>query len=73
MINIRYEHNELIVRIPKNLASSDYVQRLLEYLRLEATLEKSEVSDSEIENLSEEIKAEWWARNKDIFLAGRSE
>jgi hypothetical protein len=73
VINIRYEPNDVVVRIPKELAATSYVQGFLEHLRVEATLEKSRISDAQIDELSEQVKSDWWAANKERFLKGTSD
>ena len=73
MINIRYEPNDVVVRIPKEFASSAYVQGFLEHLRVEAALERSRITDDQIEALSEQVKSDWWAANKEGFLKGSSD
>jgi len=73
MIKIQYEPSDVVVRIPKELAASAYVQGFLEHLRVEAALEKSRITDAQIEELSEQVKADWWAANKERFLSGSSD
>ena len=59
--------NELVVKIPDNLPFT-YLDELLGYLNVKAILAKSEATDDDIEALSEQIKADWWAKNKGWFL-----
>ncbi len=73
MINIRYEPNDVVVRIPKDLAATAYVQGFLEHLRVEAALERSQITDAQIKELSEQVKSDWWAANKERFLKGSSD
>lgn len=68
MINIRYEPNDVVARIPKDLAATAYVQGFLEHLRVEAALERSQITDAQIEELSEQVKSDWWtAKQGGIF------
>lgn len=67
MINISYEPNELVIKIPKNLTTSNYVQRFLQHLKIESSLANSQATDADIENLSESIKTDWWLKNKERF------
>lgn len=73
MINIRYEPNNIIVQIPKDIATTDYIQRFLQHLRIESILENSQLSDTQIEELSETVKADWWITNKSRFITGHSD
>jgi len=68
MVQITFKDEEAILKFPKELVSSSYVQEFLERLRLEAILEKSQLTEEQAWELSEEIKAEWWKKNKDKFL-----
>ena len=65
MVQISFKDDEAILKFPKNLVSSEYVQDFLERLRLEAIVEKSQLSDEEAWKLSEEIKRKWWEESKD--------
>jgi len=68
MIQITFKDNEAILKFPKQLISSGYVQEFLERLRLETIAEKSQLTDEQAWELSEKIKQEWWQKNKDEFL-----
>jgi hypothetical protein len=69
MIQIRYDTDDIVVTIPKDLASADYVQTFLERLRVDAILSQSTATDAQIRDLAEEIDTAWWARNRARFLA----
>ena len=68
MIQISFEDDKAILKFPKELVSSSYVQEFLQRLRLEAMLEKSKLSEDQAWQLSEELKREWWEKNKETFL-----
>ncbi|MFQ5708274.1 MAG: hypothetical protein ACE5HO_12535 [bacterium] len=68
MVQITFKDDEAILRFPKQLVSSGYVQAFLERLRLEAIVEKSQLTEEQAWELSEEIKQEWWQKNKDKLL-----
>ncbi|MBN2011810.1 hypothetical protein JW960_20945 [candidate division KSB1 bacterium] len=68
MIEITFEKDDAILKFPKQLIASDYVQEFLERLRLEEIAEKSEISDQQTWELSEQLKKEWWQKNKEKFL-----
>jgi hypothetical protein len=65
MINITYENNDAILKFPKQYVSADYVQQFLERLRLEAIVEKGGFSEGRAWDLSEQLKQEWWTKNKE--------
>ena len=68
MVEITFNKNQAILKFPKQLASSDYVQQFLERLRLETIIEKSKLTEEQAWELSEEIKQEWWRKNKEKFF-----
>ena len=68
MIEIKFENNEAILKFPKQLVSSNYVQEFLERLRLEAIIESSQLTENQAWELSEQMKQDWWQKNKDKFL-----
>lgn len=70
MVQITFEDDKAILRFPKQLMSSAYVQEFLERLRIEAIMDKSQLTEEQAWELSEEIKQEWWQKNKKKFLKG---
>ena len=64
MVEITFDKNEAILKFPKQLVSSEYLQQFLERLRLEAIVEKSKMTEEQAWELSEQIKQEWWQKNK---------
>lgn len=66
-MNVIRRQNELVVQIPDDLPFA-YLDELIGYLNVKAILSKSEATDEDIETLSEQIKADWWATNKNRFL-----
>lgn len=70
MVQITFKDDEAILKFPKQLVSSGYVQEFLERLRLEAIVEKSQLTEEQAWELSEGIKQEWCQKNKRKFLKG---
>jgi len=70
MVQITFEDDKAILRFPKQLMSSAYVQEFLERLRIEAIMDKSQLTEEQSWELSEKIKQEWWQKNKKKFLKG---
>ncbi len=68
MIEISFEKDEAILKFPKQFVSADYVQKFLERLRLEAIVEKSLLTEKKAWELSEQLKQEWWQKNKEKLL-----
>ena len=55
------------IRISTKGMSSDEVRSLVDWLRLEVIARKSKLTEKDAWDLSEEIKAGWWERNKARF------
>ncbi len=70
MVQITFEDDKAILKFPKQLMSSAYVQEFLERLRIEAIMEKSQLTEEQAWELSEKIKQDWWQKNKKKFLKG---
>lgn len=68
MVEITFEKDEAILKFPKQFISADYVQQFLERLRLEAIVEKSKLTEEQAWELSEQLKQEWWKKNKGKLL-----
>ncbi len=64
MIDIRYETDDVVVRIPRGVAAAGYVQTFLERVRVDAMLEHSEATDEQIRALADEVDSNWWAENR---------
>lgn len=67
MMNVIRRQNELVVQIPDNLPFN-YLDELVGYLTVKAILARSEATDDNIDALSEQIKADWWDKNRSWFL-----
>jgi endonuclease III-like uncharacterized protein len=56
--------NLLTVSIPLDNVSSEEVERFLDLLKSSFIIQKSQMTESEAEEISEEIKSSWWEKNK---------
>ncbi|MEI6267794.1 MAG: hypothetical protein WCO84_09195 [bacterium] len=62
--------NEIVnLTFSKEFLSIPELVRLIETLRIKELISKSQVTQDDIMNLDEELKANWWNENKDRFLA----
>ncbi len=59
--------NQFIISIDKDFIGKEDLLKFLEYLRVKHLVQKIDFNE-DIEALGEEIKAEWWAKNKDRFI-----
>lgn len=61
--------DKVVISIDKSLVSKEYLLNLLSRLQLENLIMKANF-DENILDISEEIKRNWWGKNKDRFLNG---
>ncbi|MBM3891095.1 MAG: hypothetical protein FJ388_18435 [Verrucomicrobia bacterium] len=68
MITVETTEASTRVTIPKDEVPPDRVNRLLDWLRLEALARRSRLTEAEADRVAEEIKAGWWSANKERFV-----
>jgi len=68
MIDIKYKDDDAILTFPKKIVSSKSVQDFIERLKLETIAQKSQLTEEQAWELSEEIKQTWWDENKQRFI-----
>ena len=68
MIDIAFEANDVVLKFPKQWISSAYVQNFLERLRLKTIIQRSRLTEEQAWGLSEDVKEQWWQKNKETFL-----
>ncbi len=71
MISIKYDNKDAVLTFPKRLISKEYVQEFIERLNVEMILKKSSLKEKDITVLAENIKADWWKKNKQKCLGKR--
>ena len=71
-ITVESNENDFLIRIDKDLIDKDLLIELVDRFRLETLIRKADISE-DIEDIGEEIKAEWWERNKDRILGYREQ
>jgi len=68
MITVETTETGMQVTIPKDEVPPARVNSFVDWLRLEAAARRSGLTELEADRLAEEIKADWWSKNKDRFL-----
>ncbi len=66
-INLDTQNDRYLISIDKAVFDKEWLLKLLENLRIEELTQKFDF-DEDIEDLGEEIKADWWAKNKQRFI-----
>jgi ribosomal protein S13 len=67
MVSIKFENQEAVIRFPEKLISEDYVQAFIEQLHIEEIARKSQLTDEQVWEMTEQIQQEWWEKNKQKF------
>lgn len=60
-------NDEILIRLS---GSTDTIglQRLLDFLKFKEITSKSKASESQIDELADKSKNDWWAKNKERFI-----
>jgi len=66
-ISVSTTTEKYVISIDKKLVQEDFVLNLVERLRMESLAEAIDF-DAEIEKAGNDIKADWWANNKERLL-----
>lgn len=66
-ISLETKDDKFLITLDKNSFSQEFVMQVVDRLRMENLAEKVAFAD-DIENLGEEIKTEWWNKNKSRLL-----
>ena len=61
--------NQIVITIDRSLVDINFVNNLVERLRVEQLINKANFSE-EILNVANQIKKEWWEKNKKSYLEG---
>ncbi|MBC8096537.1 MAG: hypothetical protein H7Y43_12065 [Akkermansiaceae bacterium] len=68
MITVEKTDSELRVTIPNDAVPPKRLNALLDWLRLEECVQHSHLADADANRVADEIKAGWWAANKNRFI-----
>ena len=68
MITVEATDAGMRVTIPKDEVPPERVNSFVEWLRLEAVARRSGLSEAEADRLAEDLKADWWTKNKGRFI-----
>ena len=66
-LTIKTVDDRLLISIDKSYLDKDFLVRIINQIRIEYLAKKVDFNES-IENLGEEIKENWWNRNKERLL-----
>jgi hypothetical protein len=66
-IQLNTQNDKYLISIDKSMFDKEWLVKLLENLRIQELARKFDFDES-IETLGEEIKADWWEKNKKRFI-----
>lgn len=66
-ISLQSTPDKYLITIDKSVVEADYILKLLEQIRMEFLAKKVSFDDS-VEDVGEEIKMDWWNKNKARLL-----
>ena len=55
--------DRLVISIPTDEISAEEIEEIIFSLKTEFVLRRSEMTETEAESISEEIKSNWWKKN----------
>lgn len=64
---IERTNTEVIIRLP-SYVDTNGLQRLVDYLTYKEATAKSKAKQSDIDALANEVKAGWWAKNRNRLV-----
>ena len=67
MIDVKAENGVVHMSFPTEGMSPEQVDEFVTWLRVEAIARRSKLTEQAAWQFSEEIKADWWERNKQRF------
>jgi hypothetical protein len=68
MITVETTDADLRVTIPRGAVPAKRLNALLDWLRFEEIAQRSKLTEADADKLAEELKAGWWAANKNRFI-----
>jgi hypothetical protein len=68
MITVETTDAGVRVTVPKDEVPPERLNAFLDWLRFESLTRQSHLTEEEADRLAEEVKADWWARNKQRFI-----
>jgi hypothetical protein len=72
MITIESTDREIRVSIPRDEVDPVRLDHLLRPFRLEAAVSGSALTDTEADDMAEEMKRKWWDENRHHFMPATS-
>ncbi len=66
-ISVTRDNERILISIPASI-NTEYIEQLLDYLKVKAIASHSQATEDEIIGLADEINTSWWKNNKQNFI-----
>lgn len=66
-ISIKQTKQSVVIKLDKSVFDAAYISNLLTQIRTEYLVQQADFDES-IEDIAEEIKTNWWAKNRQSIL-----
>lgn len=70
LYEITLNNEDIIVKIDRNLISQERMTKFLDYLELEIIRQRSQLSETDAENMADQINRQIWSNIQDKFMIG---
>jgi hypothetical protein len=73
VIAVKADKDRVEITIPTEGLTPEQVNDFVSWLRVESIVQRSKLTEEAAWQLSEDIKADWWAKNKHRFIPREDE
>jgi len=68
MITVEKNGTDVLVTIAMDALPPKQLNAFIDWLRLEEIAQRSQLSEDDADRIADDLKAQWWAANKDRFI-----
>ena len=68
MIKLQRDKNEYIIRFSKDDISDIFIQQFINKARIETLIAKSELTEQDVWEITEDAKESWWNNNHEWIM-----
>lgn len=69
MLNVQVTEENVNIVFSRNLINDKDLLEFLEKVRLKNHISKSQLTEEDVESLDNELKSNWWKKNRNRFLS----
>lgn len=68
MLEVTVSGDNVNIVFSKNLVNDRDLMEFIEKVKVKNLISKSQLTEADVENLDEELKTDWWKKNRHRFL-----